>query len=941
MSKRLVLLACIVMILGIVSAPAAFADIIIMADESCRTDVREPDTNNHNSSKLSVRSDEKSAKSWIKFDVSELDVEDLETATLTVALHEGKAGDRHFDVSYVNDDCLDNIGWDEISLTCNNAPGNNPPDLGAINPTKTTLLTTVNFSDGVPGDSFTIDVLQALQTDTDGIVQFVCHNSNGLLQLATHDHAEEAWRPFIDVSKGAKGKARRPYPVTDTTDVPRDVVLGWTPGEFADKHDVYFGADFDGVNSASAESPFLLSPAQDANTFEPGRLEFSQTYFWRIDEVNAPPDSTVVKGSVWSFTVEPLAYRIPDENILVTASSYEEGKNPENTVNGSGLVGNLHSTVLEDMWLTATGEPAPPWIQYDFDTTYKLHEMLVWNYNGSSFLTAAGLKDVVIEYSSDGTAWMHIESVNEFARASGLDDYTPNTMVAFDGIPAKSVKITANSNWSGGFIDQFGLSEVQFLQIPVNAREPSPDDGATEVAVDVTLRWRAGREAAEHGVSIDTDEQAVIDGTALAETVSEASYGPLSLNLGSTYFWRVDEVNNSDTWQSGIWSFTTREYAVVDDIESYNDDVEAGTTIFDTWIDGLTNNTGSLVGYWEAPFAEQTIVHGGKQSMPFDYNNVISPWYSEAYRDFSPAQDWSVKGADTLVLYFRGRPLSFLEPSPGSIIMSGEGTDIYGTADQFRFVYKSLSGDGSIVAKVESLEDTNAWAKVGVMIRESLDPGSQFAIVCATPANGVRFQARLLNLGGATSDTAVATPEQMALQVPVWVKVERSGNEFNGYYSTDGTTWTAMSWNPQTISMTSNAYIGLAVTSHAAGVSCTAEFSGITTSGGVSGSWQTAEIGVAQPSNTPVPLYVAVQDSGNHTHVVTHPDESATVTSDWQPWEIPLDELRSGGVDVTKVKRLYIGVGDRTNPQPSGAGLLYIDDIGFGHPAPSDEVAAE
>ncbi|MGB2865710.1 MAG: hypothetical protein WBC05_20430, partial [Sedimentisphaerales bacterium] len=107
MSKRLVLLACIVMILGIVSAPAGvFADIIIMADESCRTDFLEPDTNNHNSSKLSIRSDEKSAKSWIKFDLGELDVGNLETATLTVALHEPKDGDRHFDVSYVNDDCL-------------------------------------------------------------------------------------------------------------------------------------------------------------------------------------------------------------------------------------------------------------------------------------------------------------------------------------------------------------------------------------------------------------------------------------------------------------------------------------------------------------------------------------------------------------------------------------------------------------------------------------------------------------------------------------------------------------------------------------------------------------------------------------------------------------------------------------------------------------------
>ncbi len=243
MSKRLVLLACIVVILGILSAPAVFADIIIMADESCRTSVLEPDTNNHDSSKLSIRSDEKSAKSWIKFDLGELDVGNLETATLTVALHEPKAGDRHFDVSCVNDDCLDNIGWDERSITWNNAPGNNTADLGALDTSKTTLLTTVNFTDGVPGDPFTIDVLEALEADTDGIVQFVCHNSNGLLQLATHDHDEVTWRPFIDATEGTKGKAKKPYPAKGATDVCPTPVLSWEPGEFAapiNGHKVYF-----------------------------------------------------------------------------------------------------------------------------------------------------------------------------------------------------------------------------------------------------------------------------------------------------------------------------------------------------------------------------------------------------------------------------------------------------------------------------------------------------------------------------------------------------------------------------------------------------------------------------------------------------------------------------------------------------------------------------
>ena len=88
MSNRSVFLACIVMVLGIFSAQTAFANIIIMASQSGRATVEKPDENNHDSSKLSVRSDAKSSKSWIKFDMNDLDVSNLDSATLTVTLHQ-------------------------------------------------------------------------------------------------------------------------------------------------------------------------------------------------------------------------------------------------------------------------------------------------------------------------------------------------------------------------------------------------------------------------------------------------------------------------------------------------------------------------------------------------------------------------------------------------------------------------------------------------------------------------------------------------------------------------------------------------------------------------------------------------------------------------------------------------------------------------------------
>ena len=146
---------------------------------------------------------------------------------------------------------------------------------------------------------------------------------------------------------------------------------------------MYFGTNFADVNNAGRANTLdvLLSQSQGTNTYDPpGRLDFGQTYYWRIDEVSAPPDSAVFKGDVWSFTVEPYSYVM--KNIIATASSSNRAdEGPENTINGSGLdETDQHSTEEMEMWLSAA-EPAGAWIQYEFDKVYKLHEMWVWNYN--------------------------------------------------------------------------------------------------------------------------------------------------------------------------------------------------------------------------------------------------------------------------------------------------------------------------------------------------------------------------------------------------------------------------------------------------------------------------------------------------------------------------------------------------------------------------------
>jgi hypothetical protein len=188
-------------------------------------------------------------------------------------------------------------------------------------------------------------------------------------------------------------------------------------------------------------------------------------------------------------------------------------------------------------------------------------------------------------------------------------------------------------------------------------------------------------------VYFSTYEQAVIDGTAPVNIVTETSYGPLSLDLDVTHYWRVDEVNEAQTpttLEGDLWNFTTRQFLVVDDFESYND-LEPGdpesNRIFLTWLDGYDDPlNGSIVGYDAAPFAEQIIVHSDEQSMPLSYANTGGAAYSEAERTFAAGQDWTKAGVVTLVLYFHGAAGNtgqlYLKVNGSKVLYDGDAADI-------------------------------------------------------------------------------------------------------------------------------------------------------------------------------------------------------------------------------------------------------------------------
>jgi len=471
------------------------------------------------------------------------------------------------------------------------------------------------------------------------------------------------------------------------------------------------------------------------------------------------------------------------------------------------------------------------------------------------------------------------------------------------------------------------------LQPPLWAEDPRPREGAMEVVQNTTLRWKAGARAIHHDLYLGDDPNAVAQATPASagiyrgrQSADVTAFHTGPLKWGRTYYWRLDEVNDaepSSPWRGPLWSFTAAaDYIPVDDFESYTD--QEGERLYETWIDGWDNGTGSVVGYLTVPpFPMKPIAHQGVQAMPFDYNNANPPYYSEAYRTWDVPQDWTVNGVTELSLWLLGRPPSILERSDGVIIVTGTGYDDTGTNDMCQFAYRRLSGDGEIVARIDNLTNAKGWARAGVMMREHLGYGASYAAVAVTADHGVsfsRFWGQTLTKGAQTNHPGP--------QAPHWVKLTRRGNAFTAQHSPDGVSW----WDVTDadgktvlpiITMPRDIYIGLCVMSYSWSTTV-AEFSAVNLAGNVSGQWQ---IGGNGPGNSHENLYVSLEDSAGRSAVVVNPDPGAVNLTAWTQWRIPLSRFTDFGVDAKAVQRIYLAVGDRNRPQPGGSGMIWIDDI--------------
>ena len=432
------------------------------------------------------------------------------------------------------------------------------------------------------------------------------------------------------------------------------VNLSWIAGDFAVSHDVYLGDNFEDVNTGT-ESTFQ---GNQVATFlvagftgfpYPDGLVRGSTYYWRIDEVNDTEPNSPWKGDVWSFTVPPRTAYAPNP------ANGAESVDPDVELNWTaGLGAALHAVYFGD----------------NFDD--------VNNATGDSGQTTT--------------------------------TYTPGPL-----------KLTKTYYWR---VDEYGAGrgsethkgDVWSFTTQGAVESPNPFNGALDVKQTQVLNWSPGDNAASHQIYFGPNKEAVRN----ADTGSpeykgsgnpgSESYDPGELQWNSTYYWRIDEVNNTNPdspWTGPLWSFTTADFLIVDDFESYNDldptDPASNRTSL-SWIDGFDDPAnGSLVGYEYMPFGAR-IVHGGLESLAFDFDNSVGK--SEATLTLTDTNDWTVNGVNTLTIWFVG-----------------------GSSNPAENLYVALNGNARVDYDNPDATQATAWTEWNIDLQAFADQGVDLANV--------------------------------------------------------------------------------------------------------------------------------------------------------------------------------------------------------------------
>ncbi len=461
----------------------------------------------------------------------------------------------------------------------------------------------------------------------------------------------QIWKGTVWTFQIQPATAWKPFPVDGMKYVDPNQDLSWEKGLGALYHTIYFGKSLDEVNNATENGA-----ASAGASFEPETLALNTTYYWRVDEYQYMPPAPPMtyKGPVWSFTTRGTGGGAKAQYFSGMAlAGAPVLTRVEGTINGNWGSGEVVAGLSDNVSARWTADLEAPFTEAFTLITTADDGVRLW-LDGR----------LLIDNWVDQSATDRPVTVNLIAGQV----YSVRMEYYENGGDA-----VAKLSWESPTLARQIIPQG-WLQLPGRATGPYPANTAVNVTQTPMLRWIASGQAASQELYLGTDKDAVTNRTTPTARLKadETTYDPGALDWGKTYYWRVDEVNAAaadSPWKGVTWSFTTANFLVVDDFETYTD--EAGERIFQTWLDGTGytepmvvqgNGTNAVVGHIDPPFAERTTVHSGFQAMPMDYNNVISVFYSEAERTWATPQNWTVNGMNTLVLFVHGAGSNGADP---------------------------------------------------------------------------------------------------------------------------------------------------------------------------------------------------------------------------------------------------------------------------------------
>jgi len=452
---------------------------------------------------------------------------------------------------------------------------------------------------------------------------------------------ESPWKGSIWSFSVRPKTAWRPVPADGALFVEPGASLTWDPGVGSALYFVYFGDNFEDVNSATGAATITET------TYEPGQLEQGKTYYWRVDSSDG---MNIHRGKVWSFTTT-----VPGGGLVV---EYFNTMNPV----GQPVLKRIDPSIDVDY---GTSSPEPNLVDEDFFSVRWRGELQVAFSEVYTFYTRTNdgsklwIDDKLIV---DKWAWVNrvVDTRGEPIELVAGQRYSIRMELFNEDGDAEAHLLWESASQPKAIVPSAAFS------LPVRAGAPSPSNAAVDTRQTMILSWSPGDAAASHDLYFGTDEDAVKNADTSspeykgARDLGSESYDPGQLEWNTTYYWRVDEVNNTNPdspWVGNVWNFTTANFLIIEDFELYNDinpDEPESNRIFNVWIDGYDDPTnGSIVGYANPSFAEQIIVHSGGQSMPMSYDNSAAA-KSEATFTLTSNRDWTVNGVDTLKIWFRG-----------------------------------------------------------------------------------------------------------------------------------------------------------------------------------------------------------------------------------------------------------------------------------------------